>query len=219
MTVRNALILAGSGMLNPVAGRLATEGWRVVQPCRRYSPLPTEAEPGPPLTPAVPWPRGGTPPEDLGAGRVLWAQAHWDEPCDLARRVENLLTAPAELVVAWVHESFAPSVLAVVEPLVAPGAPVVEVRSAPDLHGLPKPPEPLLPGHPTQQLVLGAVSGRGTGRPLGQAEIVECVLDTVGRALAGHVPSLVRVGEPRPVTSPRPVPAAAAGRGVSVGVL
>ncbi|MBK1788492.1 hypothetical protein JHE00_29540 [Prauserella sp. ASG 168] len=180
-------------MLSVVASDLAADGWRVVSPSRRYSPLPVTDES---VTHRPRWSRSYRR-HRFGQGQAIWVEAHWDRPKELARKVENVLTAPAELLVVWVHESFRRSVLGVVEPLLSPTAPVVEVRSLADLTVPPDEPEPLLFGHPTQQVLLGAVSD--LARPLGQDEIGEGVLEAVERALEGKPTSLHQIGERRPV--------------------
>ncbi|PXY19722.1 hypothetical protein BAY60_31905 [Prauserella muralis] len=184
-------------MLSAVALDLATDGWRVVLPSRRYCPLPTEdmADAG---TRPSRWGRGRRK-ERVGSGRAIWVEAHWDRPRELARGAEKALTAAAELLVAWVHESYRRSVLGAVEPLLAPKAPVVEVRQLSDLAFLPEEPEPLLAGHPTQQVLLGNLSEDAADRPLGQQEITRGVLHAVERALEGRPSSLHQIGERRPV--------------------
>lgn len=177
MVARNALLLAGSGMLGELAARLVADGWRVVLPSRRHVPLPVA---------------------DEATGRAIWTPADWDRPDELATAARAALSAPAELLVSWVHESYRHSVLTAVEPMLAPTAPVVEVRPLGDLaHGTVEPEPPLL-DHPTQQVLLGEVSGRDSDRALGQREIVDAVLAAVERALVGKPPSLHQVGERRP---------------------
>lgn len=177
MAGRNALLLAGSGMLSELAARLVTDGWRVVLPSRRYLPLPvTDTE---------------------TTGRAIWTRADWDRPDELAVAVRAALSDPAELLVSWVHESYRYAVLTAVEPMLAPRAPVVEVRSLADLpHGAVEP-RPLLRDHLTQQVLLGEVSGRDRDRALGQREIIDAVLAAVERALVGKPSSLHQVGERR----------------------
>ncbi|EHR51747.1 hypothetical protein SacmaDRAFT_3531 [Saccharomonospora marina XMU15] len=178
MADRNALLMAGSGMLSEPAARLVAQGWRVVLPCRRYHPIPvTDSE---------------------ATGRAIWTRADWDRPVELAAAVRTALTAPAELLVSWVHESYRRSVLTAVEPMLAAGAPVVEVRPLAELaHGIAEP-EPLLGDHPTQQVLFGEVSERDTDRALGRREVVDAVLDAVDRALLGKPSSLHQVGGRRP---------------------
>src|SRR5690606_40487810 len=97
---RRAVVLGGTGMLAGVASRLVDDGWLVVLPSRRYSPLPDYAEPG--------------------SGRALWVQARWERPERLARDTANALGGKADLLVAWVHNEYRRSVLFAVEPLLAP---------------------------------------------------------------------------------------------------
>lgn len=168
----NALLLAGSGMLNGVAAHLAAQGWRVVLPNRRYTPLAV-SEPCP--------------------GKAVWVRADWGRPRELARDAERALEAPAALLVAWVHETYRNSVLGAVEPLLAGGAPVVEVRAVAEL-GL-TPPEPRLLGRTTQQVLLGTVCEDDTDRALGQDEIIDGVRDAVERALRGRPSSVHQLGK------------------------
>jgi hypothetical protein len=184
MEARNALVLAGSGMLSPVAQQLATDGWRVVLPCRRYTPLPV--------------PNAASP-----QARAVWVQAHWDRPAELASRTENELTAPAELLVTWVHEAYRLPVLGAVAPLLAPEAPVVEVRTMANRGFPPGEPQPALENHPTQQVLLGSVTESDPDRPLSKPEMDEAILAAVDRALHGAAPAVDRIGTPRPVPAVR----------------
>ncbi len=128
MTGPHALILAGSGMLTDVAQRLTRDGWTVVQPSRRYTPVPVSPDGDP-------------------QGRAVWVRARWDEPETLARRVaETLGATPIDLVVTWLREEDRGPVLEAVAPLIGPRAPVVDVRSAVEsglVPGLPEPASPL----------------------------------------------------------------------------
>ncbi|PXY28854.1 hypothetical protein BA062_22100 [Prauserella flavalba] len=182
-------------MLSVVVEELALDGWRVVSPSRRYVPLPATDDAA---VPPPRWSRGRRK-DRVGAGKAIWVEAHWDRPRELATKVEKALTAPAELLVAWVHESYRRSVLGVVEPLLTATAPVVEVRSLVDLAAVPDEPEPVLFGHPTQQVLLGSVSELAATRPLGHDEIWRGVLYAVERALEGRPSSLHQLGERRPV--------------------
>ena len=157
-----AVVLGGTGMLAGVASHLVGEGWLVVLPSRRYSPLPDLAEPG--------------------SGRALWVQALWQRPHRLAHDTANALGGPADLLVAWVHEEFRQAVLQAVEPLLAARAPVVEVFGTPtgDRPGREVP--ATSPGHTTQQVVLGYVREGKRTRWLTHAETVAGVL---GRGKAG----------------------------------
>ncbi|MEU6646013.1 hypothetical protein ABZ863_26160 [Saccharomonospora sp. NPDC046836] len=194
MTACNALVLAGSGMLSLVARELAADGWRVVLPSRRYCPLPVEETRTHPMS----WSRRNRRNDRVGAGRAIWVEAHWDRPHELARKAEKALTGPAELLVAWVHESYRRAVLGAVEPLLAPGAPIVEVRALADLAVVPDEAEPLLHGHPTQQVLLGDVSDQPP-RPLGHDEIGTGVVEALQRALERRPSALHQLGERRPV--------------------
>ncbi|WP_235999493.1 hypothetical protein [Qaidamihabitans albus] len=198
MTTRNALILAGSGMLSEVAQLLTADGWRVVLPSRRYSPLPVADE----LVGAASARKGfssraGGRGED---GRAVWVEADWDRPQELVGKVKKALTEPAELLVAWVHESYRRAVIGAVEPLLARGAPVVEVRTVAEMGSVPDEPGRMLIGHPTQQVLLGAVSEQNPPRPLRHEEIVDGVTVAVRRALEGRPSSLHHVGQRRPVS-------------------
>ncbi|PRX46705.1 hypothetical protein B0I33_107283 [Prauserella shujinwangii] len=189
-------MLAGTGMLSEVAQVLAGDGWRVVLPCRRYSPLPAPEEL---ISASAPPGRASHARPDAfpDPGKAVWVEAHWDRPRELARKTEKVLTAPAGLLVAWVHETYRRSVLGAVEPLLASAAPVVEVRALADLGRIPDEPDPLLVGHPTQQVLLGSVSEQDPRRPLAHDEIVDGVLVAVRRALAGRHSSLHQVGQRR----------------------
>lgn len=178
MTSPNALILAGSGMLNGVAAHLAGDGWRVVLPSRRYTPLRADR----PLP-----------------GKAIWVPADWGRPWDLARDVERVLTAPARLIVAWMHESYRRSVLGAVERLLADDAPAVEVRAVADLGPVPGETEPWFIGRPTQQVLVGTVCEEDSNRGLSHDEIVGGVVDAVDRALRGRPQSLHQVGKSTPV--------------------
>src|SRR5690349_780650 len=91
-----ALILAGTGMLSEVAESLAREGWHVVLPSRRYSPIAVpEAKPGIAALEALRLPGhhpdtngGGTRPGNGAQGRAIWVEARWDRPRQLAKKAE-----------------------------------------------------------------------------------------------------------------------------------
>src|SRR6266568_1150811 len=83
-------------------------------------------------------------------------------------------------------------------PLLAPGAPIVEVHGSAAAVLLDGYPEPVLPDHPTQQVVLGFVPVGRTSRRLSHEEISAGVMAAVERALAGKPPAVHQVGEPRP---------------------
>jgi hypothetical protein len=124
-------------------------------------------------------------------------QAQWEHPRDLADAVRLARPGPAGLLVAWVHEHYRRNVLGAVQSFLAPGAPVVEVRGG--IGVLTGPPDPTLPAHPTQLVLLGTVSERDLERGLSSAEIAAGALDAMGRALRGAPPSLHQVGQRRPV--------------------
>jgi NAD(P)-dependent dehydrogenase (short-subunit alcohol dehydrogenase family) len=169
-------------MLSACASTLVADGWHVVLPSRRYSPIP-----------AVP--------AGSGTGRALWVAADWSDPDGLAERAARALGGPAELLVAWVHSEHRPAVLWAVEPLLAPRAGVVEVHGAAAVDPVRGYPEPVLPHHPTQQVVLGFMPVGRTSRRLNHEEITDGVLAAVDRALAGKPPGVYQVGEPRPWSS------------------
>jgi hypothetical protein len=172
-------VISGTGMLSACTSVLVAEGWHVVLPSRRYAPIPT--------TP------GGT-----GTGRALWVAADWSDPADLARRARRALGAPAELLVAWVRHEHRAAVLHEVAPLLKRGAPIVEVHGSAAALLSQGYPEPVLPDHPTQQVVLGFVPVGRTSRRLSHEEISAGILAAVRRALADKPPALHQVGEPRP---------------------
>lgn len=178
MTVRRALILGGTGMLSGCATTLVQEGWHVVLPSRRHAPMPDLSG------------NGDT------ERKALWVKASWWEPEALAADARRALGGPADLLVAWVHSEVRSSVLRAVAPLLAAGAPVVEVHGSasanPLLGGCP---DPVLEDHPTQQVVLGFVSYAGRTRWLTHREISDGVLDAVRRALAGRPAAVHQVGE------------------------
>jgi NAD(P)-dependent dehydrogenase (short-subunit alcohol dehydrogenase family) len=190
MTARRALVLGGTGMLAGCVGSLVHDGWHVVVPSRRYAPIPAAPEEAQPQ------------PDDAGERRrALWVQADWSEPDELVARAAKALGGAADLLVAWVHESARPSVLRAVAPLLAPGAPVVEVHGSASANPVGGCPDPVLDDHPTQQVVLGFVSDGGRTRWLTHHEIVDGVLDAVRRALDGRPPIVHQVGEFRPTLS------------------
>jgi hypothetical protein len=128
-------------------------------------------------------------------------QADWTDPSALVTSAGAALDGPADLLVAWVHRGVRTAVLRAVGPLLAPGAPVVEVHGSASANPLGGTPEPVLDGHPTQQVILGYVRHAGRTRWLTHDEISAGVLDAVNRALAGRPPHVHHVGEFRPVHS------------------
>lgn len=155
---RRGLILGGTGMLAGVSTALVADGWHVVLPSRRYVPLAVD-----------------------GAGRARWVRADWSRPNDLACQAGRVLGGLADLLVAWVAPHARDAVFRAVGPLLAPGAPVIEVCA--DL-----PATPALPEHPVHQVVLGEVDYAGRTRRLTDDEVASGVLEAVGRALDGKPP-------------------------------
>ncbi|TNC25486.1 hypothetical protein FG385_14775 [Amycolatopsis alkalitolerans] len=186
-------------MLSPAAEALVRDGWHVVLPSRRYRPIAVpETKQGVAALKAL-RPRGHRPANGNGGrepGRALWVEAHCDRPRELATKAEAALGAPADLLVAWVHEQYRRSVLGACERLLAPRAPVVEVRSA---GGPPAEAEPVLAAHPTQLVMVGSLSEIGDGRPLSHAELTEAVLHAMARAIEGRAASVHQVGQSRPL--------------------
>lgn len=202
MTGRRALILAGTGMLSGVAEALVEDGWHVVLPSRRYSPIAVpEPKQGMAALRAL-RPRGHRPTGNGNgnggrkAGRALWVEAHWDRPRELSTKAQSALGGPADLMVAWIHEQYRRSVMGACERLLVPRAPVVEVRG---VGGPPVEPEPLLAAHPTQLVMVGALSELDDSRPLSHAELTEAILGAVNRAVEGRAASLHQVGQSRPL--------------------
>ncbi|TVT24856.1 hypothetical protein FNH06_05475 [Amycolatopsis acidiphila] len=185
-------------MLSGPAEALVRDGWHVVLPCRRYSPIAVpEPKQGIAALKAL-RPRGHRPNGTGGrkAGRALWVEAHWDRPRELSTKAGAALGGPADLMVAWVHEQYRRAVLGACEWLLAPGAPVVEVRGA---GGPPVEPEPVLAAHPTQLIMVGALSELDDTRPLAHGELTGAILDAVHRAVEGRAASLHQVGQSRPL--------------------
>ena len=178
MTGQRALVLGGTGMLAGCAEALVADGWHVVLPSRRYAPISD------------------------GNGnhrRATWVKADWSDPDALTRDAGEALGGTADLLVAWIHRRVRSSVLRAVAPLLTPGAPVVEVHGSASANPVGGCPDPVLDGHPTQQIVLGFVRHAGRTRWLHHHEIAVGVLDGVRRALDGRPPAVHQVGEFRPV--------------------
>ena len=175
--MRRALVVGGTGMLSGVVAELVRDGWQVVVPSRRYAPIPLDL------------------PESAGDPQAIWIEADWSMPESFAERADRALGGKAELLVAWVHDAYREDVLAAVAPLLAEDAVVVEVRGAAAAQPHSGRPEPSLPEHDTQLVVLGFVrDGEGT-RWLTHREISEGVLDAVRRALADRPPATHQIGE------------------------
>ncbi|MEU5696981.1 hypothetical protein [Actinosynnema sp. NPDC020468] len=193
--MRTALVLGGTGMLKGCVEDLVAGGWRVVLPSRRPAPgIGVAAR-------AAVGGRGHRPVHaevrDLPRVAPTWVAADWTRPDDLADRVRAGLDGPVDLLVAWVHQSYREAVLRAVAPLLAPDAPVVEVHDSGAPHPVRGMPDPVLDGHPTQQVVLGFVRHGATVRWLSHEEAGEGVRQAVRRALDGRPPSTHRVGEVR----------------------
>lgn len=166
-------------MLNGVTRTLVYDGWNVILPCRRYSPVPLDG--------------------DEPSGRAVWLEAHWDRPEELAQQVAETLDGKSvDLLVTWLHDSYREPVSKAVEPLLAPAAPVVEVWSQTSATTVPEQPtsEPLA-GHSVQRILLGEVSAFDEERALGQGEIVASVGAAVDRALSGAPSSRHEAGRGR----------------------
>ena len=178
-----ALVLGGTGMLAGCVARLLAQGWHVVLPSRRKPSYPDNG-PGRAARAAL------RPP-----GHTKWVAADWSHPDQLADRAREALGKPASLLVARVHASYRESVLHAVAPLLAPRAPVVEVYDSSEINPVCGLADPLLEGHPTQQVMLGFVRHRGVARWLTQEEISAGVLEAVRRALWGRPSSMHHIGE------------------------
>ncbi|MGH3438332.1 MAG: hypothetical protein ACRDRN_17930 [Sciscionella sp.] len=173
-----ALVVGGSGMLSGCTATLVADGWHVVTPSRRYGPIPDR--------------------DQAGARRALWVPADWNDPEAFTEGARDALGGAADLLVVWVHSSYRRAVLRALATLLRSSAPVIEVHGSAAADPLTGCPEPKLPGHPTQQVVLGFVRSGGRVRWLTNAEIADGVLAAVRRALSGRPPMLHQVGELRP---------------------
>jgi hypothetical protein len=182
MVARRALVLGGTGMLVGVVEALLDDGWHVVLPSRR---------------------RPGAPVANGHARSATWVKADWTVPAELTEAAREALQGPADLLVAWVHREVRTGVLRAVAPLLKPGAPVIEVHGSASANPIGGCPDPILDGHPTQQVVLGYVRHAGRTRWLTHEEISAGVLDAVRRALAGKPPHVHQVGEFRPSIASR----------------
>lgn len=171
MAVRRALVLGGTGMLTRVTTGLIADGWHVVLPSRRYAPLAAE-----------------------GTGRALWVEADWSYPERLADRAARALGGPADLLVAWIDSRSRMPVLKAVARLLTPDAPVVEVHGSSSADPIAGCPDPVITDHPTQQVVLRAVTDRGSSRWLTHAEIATSVEDAIHRGLTGRPSGIHQVG-------------------------
>ncbi|MGM1057775.1 hypothetical protein [Saccharothrix sp. Mg75] len=185
---RTALVLGGTGMLKGCADELLSGGWHVVLPSRRPDTLGQAAR-------ASLKGRGHVPQGADGEVRARRVAADWARPRELAERVGQVLDRPADLLVAWVHTSYRAAVLRAVAPLLAPHAPVVEVLDSGEIDAVRGVPDPVLEGHPAQQVVLGFVRHGGGTRWLSHEETSVGVLEAVRRALDGRPPSVHQVGE------------------------
>jgi NAD(P)-dependent dehydrogenase (short-subunit alcohol dehydrogenase family) len=173
--MKGALVVGGTGMLSGVVAELVRDGWHVVIPSRRYAPIPAD------------FPHSER--------QALWVEADWAAPESFAERARKALGGPADLLVAWVHDAYRVDVLNAITPLLSTSAVVVEVRGAAAAQPDSGRPEPSLPEHETQLVVLGFVrDGEGT-RWLTHGEISDGVLDAVRRALADRPPATHQIGE------------------------
>ncbi|GAA3048511.1 hypothetical protein [Actinokineospora globicatena] len=158
MAIRRALVLGGAGMLTGCAERLVVGGWHVVLPCRHYAPLAAD--------------------NHTGNGKAIWVEVDWTRPQVLATKAARVLGAPADLLITWLPDDTLPPTLRAVEPLLAPGAPVVEAHAARDRWPTP------LPNHPTHHVVLTPIGYAGRTRRPTPTEITEGILHATDRALA-----------------------------------
>lgn len=184
MSGRTAVVLGGTGMLAGCAAELLEQGWQVVLPSRRprFGMAAQQAL----------GPRGHLPTQRPKPRPVA---ADWARPDELATQVRDALDGPVHLLVAWVHATYREPVLRAVGPLLAPHAPVVEVHVSSGIHPVSGLPDPVLEGHPTQQVVLGHIRHGNTTRWLTHEETSVGVLDAVHRAVEGKAPSTHQVGE------------------------
>ncbi|MQA07433.1 MAG: hypothetical protein GEU98_02575 [Pseudonocardiaceae bacterium] len=207
-------------MLSECAAALVADGWHVVLPSRRYSPLPAEDKLAldqalsnalPELVPAHAGSYqpgsaarramsggGGHRPTAARTGRALWVEASWADPDGLAASAGNALNGEADLLVAWIHAEYRERVLDAVAPLLAFDARVVEVHGSGTGDSLDTVPEPYLTDYPTQRVVLGFVWQGMTTRWLTHTEVADGVLSAVCRALDGLPPALHQVGDLHP---------------------
>jgi NAD(P)-dependent dehydrogenase (short-subunit alcohol dehydrogenase family) len=189
MSGRTALVLGGTGMLKGCAEELLAQGWQVVLPSRRPEGVLGSA------AKAALRGRGHVPHLSGRQGSRVAVAADWARPAELADRVRDVVDGPADLLVAWVHASYRDAVLRAVAPLLAPHAPVVEVHDSGAIHAVRGVPDPVLDGHPAQQVVLGFARHGGGIRWLSHEEASVGVLEAVHRALDGKPSSVHQVGE------------------------
>lgn len=181
-------------MLAPSARTLVSTGWQVVMPSRRYHPLPVEVS----AHRHRPRVRAGSGAPALvreePPGRAVWIAATWSRPQELATKARKAFTAPASLLISWLPAEYRVSVIEAIAPLLAEGAPVVEVYSgATIIEGLP---EPALPAHPHHQVALGYVRQGDRLRWPNEQEIADAVHSVVEHALEGRAAAVHQVGEP-----------------------
>ena len=166
------VVIGGTGLLSGAAVSLADRGWQVVLPRRRADRVTDRAQ------------------------TAHWVQADWSTPdSGLADRIRTALGGPADLLVVWAHGGLHGSMAETVGPLLAEGAPVVEVHSGSSAHS------GGLPGHPTHQVVLGVVDFAGRTRRPTAFEVTDAVVATVDRATAGRLPGVHQIGLPRALAS------------------
>ena len=210
MTIRRALIIGGTGMLAECAADLVRAGWRVVLPSRRYQPIHHTRHgesPGPDYfgtaqagaaSVAAGMGGGGSVSDLVGpgaGGTAYWVGATWSEPAELAARSAKALGGKADLLVAWLPTPVRSAVMHAVAPVLASDAAVVEVHNSGSADPIGGCPEPVLAGHPTQQLVLGYRAEGERTRWLTHQEVVAGVLDAVRRAIDTKPPAVHQVGQ------------------------
>lgn len=169
-------------MLAGVASWLMSNGWLVVLPSRRYSPIPLDE----------------LEPTGVTLGKARWVEARWERPQRLAGDAGKALGGKADLLVSWVHGAYRRPVLTAIADLLADKAPIVEVHGEAMAAPLTSLPDQALAGHPTQRVVLGYVREGTTTRWLTHREIVDGVLTAVRRALDDRPLTQHQVGELRP---------------------
>ena len=162
------LVIGGTGLLSGAAADLSDRGWPVVVASRRTDPVTS-------LT-----------------GDARWVPVDWSNPDpNVATRLSSALGGPVDLLVVWAHGGLHGDMAATIAPLLADGAPIVEIHSGSSTHTAD------LPGHPTHQVVLGVVDYAGRTRWLTAPEIDAAVQTAVDRATAGRLPGVHQVGLPR----------------------
>lgn len=212
MTIRRALIISGTGMLAECAADLVRAGWRVVLPSRRYLPIHLTRDGEPPVPDSSDTTQAAAASVAVGTGSAgrgsvgglvgpgaggtaHWVGATWSEPAELAARSARALGGKADLLVAWLPTPVRAAVMQAVAPVLASDAAVVEVHNSGSADPIGGCPEPVLAGHPTQQLVLGYRAEGERTRWLTHQEVVAGVLDAVRRAIDTKPPAVHQVGQ------------------------